>query len=138
MFNHFLHVILNNAKVLFNDHMGEGHKMTLLKFQQSVVEHLCNAGRGEAMEVVEEAEEEEEAPPVLIVVGNRKQRWEADFVFRNTGKHAPCIVAKKQRKLCVICGRKITMTCLKCDVFVCCAPSDCWSLFHDTEKPWGA
>lgn len=137
MFNHFLHVIMNNAKVLFNDHVGKDGEMVLLKFQQSVVEHLCSAGRVEASEVDEAEEEVEEKRPVRPV-GNRKQRWVADFRLRNTGKHVPGFVGNDKRQNCIICKRKMELRCETCDVWVCYGSAQCWSTFHDIEDPWGA
>ena len=137
MFNHFLHVIMNNAKVLLNDHVGN-EVMTLLKFQQSVVEHLCSASRVEATEVVDEAEEEVEEERQVRHIYNKKQRWLADFRLRNTGKHVPGFVGNGKRRKCVICKRKMELRCDTCDVFVCYGNANCWSTFHDIENPWSA
>jgi hypothetical protein len=137
IFNHFLHVIMNNAKVLLNDHVGN-EVMTLLKFQQSVVEHLCSASRVEATEVVDEAEEEVEEERQVRHIYNKKQRWLADFRLRNTGKHVPGFVGNGKRRKCVICKRKMELRCDTCDVFVCYGNANCWSTFHDIENPWSA
>ena len=141
MFNHFLHVIMNNAKVLLNDHVGN-EVMTLLKFQQSVVEHLCSAppliAETSSTEAVDEAEEEVEEERPVRHFYNKKQRWLADFRLRNTGKHVPGFVGNGKRRKCVICKRKMELRCDTCDVFVCYGNAHCWSTFHDIENPWSA
>ena len=138
LFNHFLHVIVNNAKVLYNDHKGKGKEMVLLKFQQSVVEHLCSAGREE--EELDEVEDEKEVVEERAVrcAGTKEQRWVAKFSSRNTGKHVPGCVDHDRRGLCIICKRRMNLRCESCDVFVCYGKADCWSTFHDIENPWDA
>lgn len=134
LFNHFLHVIMNNAKVLYNDHTGKDAEMVLLKFQQSVVEHLCSAGRVE--EELEEMEVVEER--AVRCAGTKEQRWVAKFSSRNTGKHVPGCVDHDRRGLCIICKRRMNLRCESCDVFVCYGKAECWSTFHDIENPWDA
>lgn len=135
MYNHFLHVATNNAKVLMNSWVKKSAvqaNKTLLTFQAMVSEEWCGA------KAAEEADGEDE-PQMQQEKGrpeNRKQWWKREYKTRSTGKHRPHTVEAGERRVCMICGKKIASKCSNCDVFLCFGPSECFDHFHDQEDPW--
>jgi hypothetical protein len=148
MINHFLHVTMNNARILFNgdivDNTGAQQKYkstvkshTLLQFTKVVVEEWCDSQSEEPVEELSEVDEDVQAVTRLPTQPqNQKQMWIKEHRRRTTGKHTPLLHDWRNRSICVICKSKIKSACSQCGVALCFAPSRCFERFHNLEDPY--
>ena len=127
---HFLHVAIVNANVLYNYHLEEDAKLSLLSFTRSVVADWCS------IDLPPETPDAKVVPHFPSPRCRNKVEWSAAVEARTTGHHFPIRLTTApydQRGKCIMCNKKAQFKCRHCGVYLHLSHHNevgCWDAFH--------